>query len=378
MSKADPYRDKTTIGALLGKIAERRKSLPSSCRIMEVCGTHTMTLHRFGLKRMLADAGVEMIAGPGCPVCITPDAIHDAALRLVAQRENTILAAFGDMTRVPTARGSLQTTPPAPGSQVRIVYSPADSLDLARRHPDKDVVFFGAGFETTIPSIAYTAAAAVAGGVKNYSVLPALWLIPPPVRAILETGQNRIAGFLYPGHVTAVIGPRAFDFVAEEFKRPGAVAGFEPADILLGVLSVLEQIAAGRPRVANEYARVVGPEGNPAARAIMDRVLEPADAVWRGLGLIPRSGLTLRPDYAAVDAIVKHDLVLNTNAGDRPGCRCGDVLKGLIEPTECGLFGTRCRPDLPFGPCMVSAEGACLSAHTYGGDRPKRKGRHER
>ncbi len=362
-----PYRDKKTIGALLKAVGKKRRAAGSlSCRIMEVCGTHTMTIHRYGLKKMLEEIGVGLVSGPGCPVCITPNALHEAAIRLVSERENLFLTAFGDMTRVPTKIGSLQKTAAARGSRIQIVYSPAASLELARRNPDKDVVFFGAGFETTIPAIALTAAQAVADGVDNYSVLTAFWVIPPPLRAILESGDSRIDGFLYPGHVSAIIGPRAYDFVAEEFGRPGAIAGFEPADILLALLAILDQIAEGRPRVANAYTRVVGPDGNPTARAAMDRILEPKDAVWRGLGRIPASGLALRSAFAAVDAEKKYGLSLDTAGDDLPGCRCGDVLKGLIEPPQCRLFGRTCTPELPYGPCMVSFEGSCLAFHKYG------------
>ncbi|MCX6561637.1 MAG: hydrogenase formation protein HypD [Candidatus Aminicenantes bacterium] len=366
MPKADPYQDRTTIEALLRRATSIRETIPGPCRLMEVCGTHTMAVHRSGLKSRLGEAGIELVAGPGCPVCITPNDVHEAALSLVSEREDLILAAFGDMTRVPTRRGSLQSAAPAQGSSVRVVYSPRESLDLARRHPDKEVVFFGAGFETTIPAIALTARRAAREKIANYTVLTALWIIPPPLRAILQAKDARISGFLYPGHVSAVIGPRAYDFVAEEFGLPGAIAGFEPADILLGVLSILEQMAEGKPRVGNAYARVVGPDGNPLARAVMAEILTEKDAVWRGLGLIPKSGLRLRSEYAAQDAEHRFGLALGGPAADLPGCRCGDVLKGIIEPPGCPLFGRACRPDLPHGPCMVSFEGACLAFYKYG------------
>jgi hydrogenase expression/formation protein HypD len=369
MPKPDPFQDRTAVEALLRRAARLRQAAGPSCRLMEVCGTHTMALHRSGLKGRLHETGIDLVAGPGCPVCITPGDVHEAALGLATERENLILAAFGDMTRVPTRRGSLQSAAPARGSSVQVVYSPRESLDLARRHPDKEVVFFGAGFETTIPAIALTARRAAQEKIGNYSVLTALWLIPPPLRAILQAGDARISGFLYPGHVSAVIGPRAYEFVALDFGLPGAIAGFEPVDILLGVVSILEQMAEGRPRVENVYGRVVGPKGNPLARAAMAEILVEKDAVWRGLGRIPASGMRLRDEFAAQDAERRFGLALDGTSTDLPGCRCGDVLKGIIEPPGCRLFGRTCRPDSPQGPCMVSYEGACLAFYKYGRNR---------
>jgi hydrogenase expression/formation protein HypD len=334
---------------------------------MEVCGTHTMTIHRHGLKTLLGEAGVDMISGPGCPVCITPDGFHEASVRLVTEHENLILATFGDMTRVPTRIGSLQTAIPAIGSMVKIVYSPEEALNLARRNRTQEVVFFGAGFETTIPAITLTAGQALEEGRSNFAVLTAFWIIPPPLRAILSSGEIRISGFLYPGHVSAIIGTAPYEFVAREFGLPGAVTGFEPGDILLGIRSVLEQIRDGRPVVANEYARVVRPEGNPAARAVMEKFLEPYDALWRGLGRIPQSGLKLKSVFAAADAADKYGLHPAEDAEDPPGCRCGEILRGVLAPPECGLFGRACRPETPHGPCMVSFEGACFVYHKYRG-----------
>ncbi|MBM3295109.1 MAG: hydrogenase formation protein HypD [Candidatus Aminicenantes bacterium] len=361
----DLLTDKKSTFALLRKIEALARGVPSPVRVMEVCGTHTMTVHRHGLKSLLREAGIEMISGPGCPVCITPNAFHEAAIELVTGREGLILATFGDMTRVPTRRGALRTAIPAPGSSVRIVYSPEEPLALAARESGREVVFFGAGFETTIPSIALMARKARRTGLRNFAVLSALWTIPPPLRAILESGEIRLSGFLYPGHVTAVIGLAPYAFIAREFGFPGAVAGFEPADVLLGIISVLEQIRSGRPAVANTYGRVVRPEGNPAARAVMDEILDPDDSRWRGLGLIPRSGLRLKRDYADYDAVRKYGLDLAVGAEDLPGCRCGEVLRGMSEPTNCRLFGRACTPDSPRGPCMVSFEGACFVLFKY-------------
>ena len=369
MAASNEFRRKKVIDALIAAIREKKKALPSPCRVMEVCGTHTMTIHRFGLQTMLSEAGIDMVSGPGCPVCITPGEVHEAAIRLVTERENVILATFGDMTRIPTRRGSLQSIAPARGSEVRIVYSPDETLELARRHEDKEIVFFGVGFETTIPSIALTARSAGEEKLPNFSILSALWVIPPPLRAILESGEVRISGFLYPGHVSAIIGQAPYEFIAREFGYPGVIAGFEPGDILLGILSLLDQIREKKPIVANEYRRVVRPEGNPIARKIMEEILEPKDACWRGLGVIPRSGLRLRTGFAAYDAELKHDLRIDARESDLPGCRCGAVLRGLISPPQCPLFGKKCTPESPHGPCMVSFEGACLVHHKYGGPR---------
>ncbi|MCX6566183.1 MAG: hydrogenase formation protein HypD [Candidatus Aminicenantes bacterium] len=366
----DLYHDRRVIAGLLSEIASLAKKTPRPVRLMEVCGTHTMTIHRHGLKDLLLEAGVEMISGPGCPVCITPDGFHEAAIRLVTKREDFILATFGDMTRVPTRLGSLQTAVPASGSMVKVVYSPEDSLELARLNPAKGVVFFGSGFETTIPAVTLTAGRARTEGRANFSVLTAFWVIPPPIRAILSSGEVRISGFLYPGHVSAVIGLEPYEFVAREFGLPGAVTGFEPGDILLGVRAVLEQIRDKHPRVVNAYPRVVRAEGNPAARAVMEKYLEPYDALWRGLGRIPQSGLRFKLDYASVDAAAKYGLHPAEDASDAPGCRCGEVLRGVLAPPECRLFGRTCTPETPRGPCMVSFEGACFVHHKFRGPSP--------
>ncbi len=359
------FKDKKVIQALLAEIKRKTSSLSSPIRIMEVCGTHTMTVHRYGLKVLIEETGVEMISGPGCPVCITPNEIHEAAIELVTKRENFILTTFGDMTRVPTETGSLQTAVPAPNSVVNIVYSPEESLDRARLNPDKNVVFFGVGFETTIPAITMTVKKAFEESLANYSVLSALWLIPPPLEAIVHSKEIAIDGFLYPGHVSAIIGKKPYQFIAEQYGIPGAITGFEPSDMLLGILSILEQLEQGKADVANAYSRVVRSEGNPKALALMDEMLETKDAHWRGLGLIPDSGLRLKKKFASYDAEIKFNLKIKGGSGDLPGCRCGEVLQGLISPPECPLFAKKCNPDFPCGPCMVSFEGACLIYYKY-------------
>jgi hydrogenase expression/formation protein HypD len=362
-------RNPAALRRLLKDIEERVRLIGRNPRLMEVCGTHTMALFKHGLTPLLADAGVEMVSGPGCPVCITPNGIHEAAIAILTGTEAVTLAAFGDMTRVPTRKGSLQTAVPARDARLRIVYSPEEALDEARRDRARPIVFFGAGFETTIPAIAYTVKRAAAEGLRNFSVLPALWLVPPALRAVLEAGEVAVDGFIYPGHVSAVIGSGPYEFIARDFGIPGAIAGFEPGDILLAVRSVLEQLVEGKPRVALEYSRAIGRGGNTVALALMDEILEPFDAVWRGLGLIPASGLRLRREFAGFDAAPRFGLDAATSARDLAGCRCGEVLRGIIRPKDCRLFGKKCLPDSPLGPCMVSYEGACLIHFKYGPER---------
>lgn len=363
----DALKNKQVVLGLLQKIEAKVRSLNPGTpfKFMEVCGTHTMALHRHGLKRRLADVGIEMLSGPGCPVCITPNEIHEAAIELVTKRRNLILATFGDMTRVPTDSGALQTAIPAPESRVKLVYSSEEALDVARNTPKSEVVFFGVGFETTIPGIVLTVRRAVEEKIDNFSVLTAFWLVPPPLRAIASAEDLRVKGFLYPGHVSAIIGIEPYRFLAETHRIPGAIAGFEPGDILLAVSAILDQIIAGRPDVINSYARVVRSAGNPAALRILEETCRISDARWRGLGSIPDSGLRLKPEFERFDAENRFGLDIEATSGDLSGCRCGEVLQGRISPPDCPLFGGRCRPESPQGPCMVSYEGACLAHHKY-------------
>ncbi|MBD3413849.1 MAG: hydrogenase formation protein HypD [Candidatus Aminicenantes bacterium] len=369
-------RDKKVIQGLLNDIKKKSSSLPQPLKIMEVCGTHTMVIHRYGLKTMLREAGIEMLSGPGCPVCITPNEIHEAAIDLVTENENFICTTFGDMTRVPTSKGSIQNTVPKKGSQVKIVYSPFESLTLAQKNPRKDVVFFGVGFETTIPAIAVTVRYAAQRKIKNFSLLAALWLIPPPLKEIAGAKDTQIQGFLYPGHVSAIIGEKPYHFIPKKHFIPGAITGFEPGDILMSLSSIQDQIKKSKPIVDNTYSRVVKPNGNPSALKIMDEMFQKKDSQWRGLGLIPESGLRLKDEYKTLDAESKYRLNIQAKGQDLPGCRCGDVLQGQISPLDCPLFSNQCTPDSPQGPCMVSYEGACL-AHLKYGMRENRKGSRE-
>jgi hydrogenase expression/formation protein HypD len=359
------WRSRSIVERLLKTISSEIRTIGSTVKIMEVCGTHTMTLHRFGLKPLLKEAGVEMISGPGCPVCITPDYYHEAIIDLLTNQKDILVCTFGDMTRVPTRKGSLQTVVPKEGSKIKIVYSPEEALGLARKNPQQQVIFFGAGFETTIPGIVFTVKKACQERLKNFSLLSAFWLIPPALEAIINSEEMAIDGFIYPGHVSTIIGEAAYSFIAEKYGLSGAIAGFEPADILLGILSVVRQIRWKKPEVANEYKRVVRPEGNPQALALMEEMLEKFNADWRGLGIIPESGLRLKPVYKDFDAVWRFALKLLPVRIVKSACRCGEVLKGLIKPKDCPLFGQVCHPENPKGPCMVSYEGACLIEYKY-------------
>ncbi|MCX7973099.1 MAG: hydrogenase formation protein HypD [Candidatus Aminicenantes bacterium] len=363
----EELRQEEITSALLKTIKKKIKTIGRRVRIMEVCGTHTMTVYRYGLKNLLEEAGVELLSGPGCPVCITPDEYHEIVIDLLTKRDKMIVATFGDMTRVPTSRGSLQTAVPAPSSFLKIVYSPIEALQLAQNYPDYEIVLFGAGFETTIPSLAFTIKEAQARSLRNFSLLAACWLIPPPLRAILESGEVGLDGFLYPGHVSAIIGSAPYRFIAEEFKIAGAITGFEPNDILLGIIATLDQIINGIPEVAIEYCRAVSVEGNPKALALMAEVFEVKDAFWRGLGFIPQSGLTLKNQFEEFDTLKRFSLnLIPSKKSFNPACRCGEVLRGLIQPTQCSLYERLCRPESPYGPCMVSFEGACLIYYKFG------------
>ena len=334
-------------------------------RIMEVCGTHTMSIAKAGLKQVLPPH-VKLISGPGCPVCVTPAAAMDQVLEL-SSLPGITLATYGDLMKVPgSVRGDDLRRRKALGADVRVVYSPMDALDIAEREPHRQVVFPGVGFETTAPGTAIAVLEAAERNLTNFSLLSLLKQTPPALRALLGRGDAAVDALLCPGHVATVLGADAFRFLPEEYGLPAVVAGFETGDLLAAVYTLLKQLAEGTPKLENEYTRAVAAQGNPAARAVIHRVLEPRDDLWRGLGLIPGSGLGLRAEFAALDAAKRFGLAPVT--GDKPTpCRCGEVICGLLEPTQCPLFGTACTPDSPTGPCMVSGEGACAAAYHYGG-----------
>jgi len=334
-------------------------------RIMEVCGTHTMAIAKSGLRQVLPPH-IKLISGPGCPVCVTPAAAMDQVLELSSRPEVT-LTTYGDLMKVPgSARGDDLRRRKAMGADVRVVYSPMDALEIAKSEPDRQVVFLGVGFETTAPGTALAVLEAMEQGVDNFSLLSLLKRTPPALHALMARQDVAVDALLCPGHVATILGADAFGFLPEEYGLPAIVAGFETGDLLYAVYSLLKQLKDGKPQLENEYTRAVSAQGNEAALSVMEQVLEPKADLWRGLGLIPDSGLTLKEEFAHYDAAKLFELPPVTHDVPTP-CRCGDVICGLIEPTQCPLFGTVCTPDTPTGPCMVSGEGACAAAFQYGG-----------
>ena len=333
-----------------------------SMRFMEVCGTHTVSIFQSGLRSLLPDT-VAHLSGPGCPVCVTHDAEVAAFLDL-AERDRVIIATFGDLLRVPGPGGRSLKHAQAQGARVEIIYSPLDALTLAEQNPGDTVVFLGIGFETTAPTVAATLLTARQRKLENFCVLSLHKLVPPALRALLDDSQCAVEAFLLPGHVSTILGLEPYAFLAEKYRVPGVVGGFQPADILLALCMMAEQIRDNAPAVVNAYPRAVGDAGNPRARALLDQFFTPADALWRGIGSIPLSGLTLRPEYQDLDAMVRLDLK-RPDVPPLPGCRCGDVLKGRMAPPDCPLFGKKCTPATPVGPCMVSTEGSCAAYFKY-------------
>ncbi len=330
--------------------------------LMEVCGTHTMAIAKSGIRSLLPE-NVKLLSGPGCPVCVTPGEVIDAVLAL-AMDPKIIIASYGDMLRVPgsTPGDSLQRRR-ALGARVEIVYSPVDAVELAEQNPEKEVVFLGVGFETTAPGTAAAVLTARDRCVRNFSVWSMLKLVEPALRALMALPDFNVQGFLCPGHVATIIGEKGFRFLPEEYGMPAVISGFEAEDILLAVYLLLKQIAEGEPRLQNEYTRAVAPEGNTRAQLAMSTCFEPRTDLWRGLGEIPASGLCFRRELRYFDAEKRFSVVLP--AARPTACRCGEVITGRLSAAECPLFGRRCTPEDPVGPCMVSSEGACAAAYKY-------------
>jgi hydrogenase expression/formation protein HypD len=346
---------------LVQVIEELAARVGRDVRFMEVCGTHTMVAFRTGLRQLLPP-NVRLISGPGCPVCVTDTNYIDAAIEL-SRRANVIVATFGDLLRVPGSESSLERERAA-GAVVHIVYSPTDALALARENPAKQVVFLGVGFETTAPTVAASIQRAAQERLENFSVLCAHKTMPQAMEALLKDQEVKIDGFICPGHVSVVTGAAMYRFVCERYHIPCVVSGFEAWDMLNTIAMLLAQIAEGRATVEVEYSRSVTEHGNAAAQQLMREVFEESDASWRGIGTIPRSGLAIRPKYGRFDA-TKALHVQFAAAKPHAGCRCGDVLRGVITPLDCKLFGRACSPVNPLGPCMVSSEGTCAAYYKY-------------
>jgi len=359
MKFIDEFRD----AGLTRKLADKIATISTRpARLMEFCGGHTVAIMRNGIRQLLP-SNVEMLSGPGCPVCVTSNRDIDRAIALAGLPE-VIITTFGDMLKVPGSYASLQQARAA-GGDIRIVYSTQDALQAARDNPHRTVIFLGVGFETTAPTIASAILQAEKEKMGNFSVLCNLKLTPPAMRALLDLGETRLNGIICPGHVSAIIGTQPYEAYARDYGVACVVAGFEPVDILQAVEMLVRQVEDGNARVEIAYTRGVKPEGNVKARELMDNVFETDSANWRGIGDIPGSGLRLKGGYARFDAGQRFEVALPP-AREHAGCRCGEILRGVIRPLDCGLFGKACTPENPVGPCMVSSEGSCAAYYQYG------------
>jgi hydrogenase expression/formation protein HypD len=362
MKFVDEFRD-PELAEMLGREITALVDPGRHYKIMEVCGGHTHTIYRYGVQDYLPEA-IEMVHGPGCPVCVIPMGRVDDGIA-IAERDNVILACFGDMMRVPGGRGSFLEAN-ARGADIRMVYSPLDALRIARQNPDKEVVFYAIGFETTAPSTALTILRAAAEGIENFSVFCNHITINPAVKAILDSPDLQLDAFVGPGHVSTVIGCAPYEWISQEYGLPLVCSGFEPLDMLQSIFMIMKQFAEGRCEVENQYARVVPYEGNPVALKVLDDVFVPRPFFeWRGLGSIPDSALQIAPKYARFDAELRYEIP-GVRVEDPKACQCGEVLRGVLKPWECKVFGTACTPELPIGTCMVSSEGACAAYYNYG------------
>jgi len=347
-----------------GLVSQIHRESKTPVRFMEFCGGHTVTIFRYGIRQVLPKT-IEMVSGPGCPVCVTANADLDKAIAL-SQTLEVIIATFGDMIKVPGSRSSLQKEK-ANGAEIRIVYSTMDALQIAEDNPDKSVIFLGVGFETTAPTIAASILQAEERGIKNYYILSMHKLCPPVIRALLDSGEVKLHGLICPGHVSTIIGSHPWEFIARDYGIPCVVSGFEPLDILQCVDMLVAQIEKGESKVEIAYRRGVRPEGNREALKLIEQVFEPYPTEWRGIGEVPNSGLRLRKEYKSFDAELAFDI--NPRPTYEPkDCICGDILRGVKTPADCKLFSKACTPEYPVGPCMVSSEGSCSAYYLYGGN----------
>jgi hydrogenase expression/formation protein HypD len=356
----NPAHQDLTARALAREIGELCSEATAPVRIMEVCGTHTMAIAESGLKSLFPD-NFFLVSGPGCPVCVTETTFIDQALA-IGGCHDACLVTFGDLVRVPGSSGSLATFR-SEGGTVRVVYSPLDVIKIAREEAPRPTVFLGVGFETTAPTVAATVKTVQAAKIDNFFLLSAFKTIHPPLKIL--AAKPKLQGFLLPGHVSAIIGSDCYSYLVQDFHKPGVVGGFEPLDILLALRDLVQMTVSGSPEILNDYKRVVRSQGNPAAREMMSEVFEPTDTSWRGLGLIPGSGLSLRESYARFDAAIRLPVTV-APAQDDPRCLCAAILTGSQTPDKCGLFGQECTPEDPVGPCMVSSEGTCAAYYKYG------------
>ncbi|MRR15118.1 MAG: hydrogenase formation protein HypD [Deltaproteobacteria bacterium] len=361
MKFIDEYRDPALAAGLLKHIQGAAERIERPVTLMEICGSHTQAIGRFGLRTLLP-ANIRLISGPGCPVCVTSARDVDLALHL-SSLPGVIFATFGDMLRVPGTGGDSLQKRRAAGCDVRVVSSADECLGLAGAHPQKEIIMMGIGFETTAPTIAALVAGSRKLGIANLTVFSVHKIVPPAIRALLADPLLNIDGFLCPGHVSTMIGAAAYQMIPDK-RRAAVITGFEPVDILEGIWMLLRQIESGKPEVSIQYSRGVKPEGNTRAMTLLKSVFETTDAGWRGLGTIPASGLALRSEFAGFDTLTKFP-VPDLQADDPPGCSCGDILRGIKLPHDCLLFKTVCTPVNPVGPCMVSAEGTCSAYYKY-------------
>lgn len=357
-SQLAAFRDPELARGLIDSIT-RMSSGPAT--LMEVCGTHTVAIARNGIRALMPEE-VRLASGPGCPVCVTSNRDIDTVIAL-AREENVTIATFGDMTRVPGSTSSLLKEQAA-GRSVEIVYSPLDALTLATAHPEREIVFVGVGFETTTPLVAMAIKRARAAGLKNFSVFGAHKNMPGALEAIINDPRLKLDALILPGHVSTIIGAEPYRFLSEKYGIPGVIAGFEPVDVLQAIAMIMRQLREGRAEIEIAYARGVMPEGNPVALAAIDEVFETCPTMWRGLGEIPGSGYRIREEFANFDAVQRFNPTVEPTQ-DPKGCRCGDILRGIMAPDECPLFRKVCTPENPVGPCMVSSEGSCAAYYRY-------------
>ncbi|NMG06900.1 hydrogenase formation protein HypD [Brasilonema sp. UFV-L1] len=363
MKYVDEFREPKKADALFRAIEKLSQHLIKPIKIMEVCGGHTHSIFKYGIEEILPEA-IELIHGPGCPVCVMPRGRLDDAIS-ISLNSNVIFTTFGDAMRVPGSQTTLLQAK-AQGADIRMVYSPLDSLRIAKENPEKEVVFFALGFETTAPSTAFTILQAASEKIQNFSMFSNHVLVIPALKALLDNPDLQLDGFIGPGHVSMVIGTDPYEFISQQYQKPIVISGFEPLDIIQSIWMLLQQIVENRCQVENQYNRLVEKIGNQVAIATMNQVFENRESFeWRGLGEIPYSGLKIRPEYAEFDAELKFPLP-NQKVADHKACQCGEILKGVLKPWQCKVFGTACTPETPIGTCMVSSEGACAAYYKYG------------